>query len=126
MAISYREEEGVMMALLPAAELEALIEAVEDRADMAAAERAARRRAEGEEYLPADMARAIIAGETPLRVWRKHRGYKLEQLGRLAGIKPSYLSEIELNKKPGTPAIWRKLAAGLNVTIDDIMPDDGD
>jgi hypothetical protein len=123
MNITFSETGGVRMATLPAADLDRLIEAAEDRADIAAAERAARRRAEGEEYLPAEMARRIIAGESPLRVWRGHRGLTLQLLGAAAGIKPSYLSEIELGKKPGTPAIWRKLAKGLDVTVDDIMPD---
>ena len=126
MTIIFTIDNGVRMATLPAEDLERLMEAAEDRADIDAAQRAARRREEGEEYLPAEMARLIVAGESPLRVWRKHRRLNLERLGYFAGIKPSYLSEIELGKKPGTPALWRKLANALKVGVDDILPDEGD
>ena len=122
--VSFSVVGGVRMATLPADELERLAEAAEDRADVRAAEAAELRRAGGEEYLPADMARRMIAGESPLRIWRQYRDMTLSTLGDRAGIKASYLSEMELGKKPGSPGVWRRLATALNVSVDDIMPDD--
>ena len=39
------------------------------------------------------------------------------------GISPSYLSEIERRRKPGSAATLAKLAATLNTTIDTLLTD---
>ncbi len=122
MNVQFAMVDGVRMATLPADEFDRLVEAAEDRAELNVAEAAAARRDGGEEYVPADVAYRILDGESPVRVWRAHRGMTLERLGSFAGIKPAYLSEIERGVKRGTPAVWRKLATALNVDVDDIMP----
>ena len=122
MDVRFLMVDGARMAMLPAEDYQRLADAAEDRADARAAQAAEDRRAAGEEYLPIEMAERIVAGETALRVWRRHRGLTLSKLGGSAGIRPSYLSEIELGKKPGSPGIWRKLATALDTEVDDIMP----
>jgi ribosome-binding ATPase YchF (GTP1/OBG family) len=108
---------------LTRAEYEALIERLEDAEDLAAVAAAEAREAVlGKEkaradYLPIELVRRLSAGEHPVRVWRAHRG-----LGRdaLAGIAPSYLTEIETRRKPGSFAALAKIAAALRISLDDL------
>ena len=73
--------------------------------------------------IPHPVALAIIRGESPLVAFRAHRGLRLRELARQAGISPSYLSEIEHRRKPGSAATLAKLAAALNTTIDTLLTD---
>jgi DNA-binding XRE family transcriptional regulator len=114
---------GQKMAVLPVADYERLLDLAEEKADALAAAAAEQRRLAGEEYLPADMVDRLLAGENSLKVWRKHRGLTLGQLGETAGISRSFLSEIENGKRRGAPSLWRKLAEALGVSADDILPE---
>ena len=73
--------------------------------------------------IPHPVALAIIRGESPLVAFRAHRGLTLRELARRTGISPSYLSEIERARKPGSAATLTKLAATLNITIDSLLID---
>ena len=115
---------GQKMAMLPLADYERLLDLAEDTTDASAAAAAEKRRLAGEEYLPAAMVDRLLAGENPLKVWRKHRGLTLARLGAAAGISTSFLSEIENGKRRGAPALWRRLAEALRVSADDILPED--
>lgn len=55
-----------------------------------------------------------------MRIWRKHRGLTREALAAAAGVAPSYLTEIETRKKPGSFEALAKLAAALKISLDDI------
>jgi ribosome-binding ATPase YchF (GTP1/OBG family) len=107
------------------AEYEALIERIEDAEDNAFLDNVeAREREIGKEraradYLPAELFRRLIDGEHPIRVWRVHRGLSRDSLAAAAGIAPSYLSEIETGRKPGSFAALAKLAGALRVSLDD-------
>jgi ribosome-binding protein aMBF1 (putative translation factor) len=122
MAVQIVEIGGQQIAMLPVAEYERLVDLAEDKADALAASDAARRRDAGEEYLPAVMVDRLLAGESPLRIWRKHRGMTLEALSTAVGIGKSFLSQIETGGRRGSPAVWRKLADALEVSSDDILP----
>lgn len=122
MAVQFIEIGGEKMAVLPAADYARLVEDAEDRADLRMAMEAETRRDGGEEYLPAEMVDRLLAGEAPLRIWRKHRGMTLETLSRKAGISIQYLSEIERGIRMGTMKVWRALAEALGLDVDDIMP----
>jgi DNA-binding XRE family transcriptional regulator len=115
---------GQKMAVLPVADYEHLLDLAEDKADLAAAITAERRRVEGEEYVPSEIVDRILAGESALRVWRQYRRLTLDQVAEAAGIKKSFLSTIETGKARGAPRLWRKLAAALDVSADDILPED--
>lgn len=123
MAVQFIEIGGEKMAVLPAADYTRLVEDAEERADLRMAMDAEARRGEGEEYLPAEMIDRLLAGEAPLRVWRRHRGMTLQVLSRKAGISIQYLSEIERGIRIGTLKVWRALARELNLDVDDIMPE---
>jgi ribosome-binding protein aMBF1 (putative translation factor) len=111
---------------LTRAEYEALIERIEDAEDLAAVAAAkAREAALGKEkaradYLPIELVRRLSAGEHPVRVWRAHRGLTREALAAAARIAPSYLSEIETRRKPGSFNALAKLAEALHISLDDL------
>jgi DNA-binding Xre family transcriptional regulator len=111
---------------LTRAEYEALIERVEDAEDNAVLDGVeAREREIGKEsaradYLPGELVRRLIDGEHPVRVWRAHRGLGRDALAAAAGIAPSYLSEIETRRKPGSFTALAKLAAALHISLDDL------
>ena len=73
--------------------------------------------------IPHPVALAIIRGQSPIVAFRTHRGLTLRELARRAGISPSYLSEIERHRKPGSTATLTKIAATLNTTIDTLLTD---
>ncbi len=111
---------------LSRAEYEALIERVEEAEDLATVAAAeAREAALGREkaradYLPIELVRRLSAGEHPVRVWRTYRGLTREALAAAAGIAPSYLTEIETRRKPGSFGALAKLAAALRISLDDL------
>jgi DNA-binding XRE family transcriptional regulator len=72
------------------------------------------------DYLPLDAVERLCAGDHPIRVWRKHRGLTRETLAAEAGVAPSYVTEIETGKKPGSFDALAKLAAALRISLDDI------
>lgn len=55
-----------------------------------------------------------------MRVWRRNRGLTREALAAAAGIAPSYLTEIETGKKPGSFQALARLAAALRISLGDI------
>ena len=124
MTVQFVDIDGQKVAIMPIADYERLVDEAEDRLDLRAAAEAESRRAAGEEYLPAAMVDRLLAGESPLRVWRKHRGLTQQQLGERAGISYAHVSDIERQAKAGTARVLKKLAAALQVTVDDILPAD--
>jgi len=115
---------GQKVAMLTMEEYERLLELAEDSSDTLAADRADERRRNGEEYVPAELVKRILAGESPLRVWREYRGLNLAGLSSQVGIGLSYLSEIERGRRQGSGRLWGKLARALEVNIEDILPDE--
>jgi DNA-binding XRE family transcriptional regulator len=122
MSVQFIEIDGRKMAVLPVEDYERLIDAVDDEADVAAAERAEKRRAEGEEYLPMEMVNRLVDGENALRVWREYRQLSIGGLANVSGINKSTISLLENDKAYGRPATWRALADALHIIVDDILP----
>ena len=71
--------------------------------------------------IPHPVALAIMRGESPVVAFRLHHRLTLRELARRAGISPSYLSEIERGRKPGSAATLAKIATTLNTTIDTLL-----
>lgn len=122
MTVQVLEIAGQKMAMLPMADYERLLEIAEDQADINAAIAAEKRRLEGEEYVPAELVYRIMDGESALKVWRQYRGLTLAALAQKSGTHHSMLSRVESGQLQGRPAMWRKLAEVLKVTIEDILP----
>lgn len=96
--------------------------AAEEAADAAAVRQFKEQQAKGEEeMLPAAMVDRMLAGESPVRVWREHRGLTAQDLAALAGTSQPDLSQIENGKREGGIETMKKLASALGVTIDDIV-----
>ena len=93
------------------------IEDLEDALEV----RAAQARGPGADAWPADLVKRRVAGEHPLRLWRRHRGLTMTALASKARVAVSYISEIENRKKPGSVAALGKLARALEVALDDLV-----
>jgi transcriptional regulator with XRE-family HTH domain len=74
-----------------------------------------------EELVPSHVVDAILDGESPIRVWRKHRGLTQRQLAGAAGISVPYLSQIELGERKGSTDVLVAIAKALDLALDDIV-----
>jgi len=104
---------------------EAMIEAIEDAEDhLAVLKSRAARKAGDDKAIPAAVVRRLLAGETPVRVYREWRGMTATALAKAAAIKQPYLSAIETGAKPGSAAALKRIAAALKVDMEDLVADD--
>ncbi|BBC72900.1 XRE family transcriptional regulator [Altererythrobacter sp. B11] len=104
------------------AEYDRLRAAAEDLEDLRAYDGAMARIAAGEEELvPADVVGRLLAGESPLRVWREYRAFTQAQLADAAGVNRVQIANIESGGKTGSVETVKKLAAALEVTLDDLV-----
>ncbi|HZU64951.1 MAG TPA: helix-turn-helix transcriptional regulator [Novosphingobium sp.] len=74
-----------------------------------------------EELIPAEYVKRMLAGESPLRVWRDYRGLTQLQLSEAAGVNRVQIAEIEAARKVGSIETIKKLAVALGITIDDLV-----
>ena len=113
---------GERLVVIPEAEYDALIEALEDAEDIAAVREFERKLAAGEEELiPSEFVMRMVDGESPIRVYRELRGMSAKELAEKAGIAQAYLSQLETGKREGPVGTLKKLAEALKVTIDDLV-----
>jgi len=119
---TFKTPSGDEMVVLPRTEYDRLLDAAEMAADVAAFDEVKEAVARGEEeYIPADVVKRMLVGENLVLVWRQYRGLTLEQLAERAGTSKGYLSQIETGKRVGTVDKLQKIAAALNLTLDDIV-----
>ncbi len=71
--------------------------------------------------LPADMVKRLVEGESPVRVWRAHRGFSARSLAGKAGLLQAYVSQIESGKREGSIAAMKAIADALSVTVDELI-----
>ncbi|WP_119389780.1 helix-turn-helix domain-containing protein [Taklimakanibacter lacteus] len=113
---------GETLVLLPLAEYERLI----DAAEIAAADRVRADIASGrDEMIPSETVKRILAGENPVRVWRRHRGLSARDLAERTELSTAYISEIETGKKDGSVSAMKKIAEALGVEIGDLVDGSG-
>jgi ribosome-binding protein aMBF1 (putative translation factor) len=105
---------------LSRADWEAIAERLDDAEDRAAL-RDSLSGGRKDDALPAELYRRIRKGEHPLRIWREHRGLGLNALARVAKVSAPYLSEIENGMKPGSALVLKKLAAALEIDVDELV-----
>jgi len=112
---------------LSSADYQALVERLEDAEDRATLQGALRHeRKLGKakaraDHLPIALVERLIGGESPVRVWRLHRGLGARVLAARAGLSATYLSEIETGKKPGSLATMARLAQALGRPLEDFV-----
>ena len=104
-----------------AATFETLFERLDDMAEEAADHRSLDLidGAPGE-FLPLEATERLIAGESAVKVWRKHRGMNQGELAAASGISQNYLSEIERGHKGGSVEVLKALARALGFVLDDL------
>lgn len=131
--IDPREMANIMTLLnLNDEALKALISFVEehdedaaDAADAILADHICARIAAGEEELfPAEIVNALTAGESPIRIFRKHRGLTQSALAAEVGIDQSYLSELETGVKVPSVKTLQRLARALGVDMELLLPEE--
>jgi transcriptional regulator with XRE-family HTH domain/antitoxin (DNA-binding transcriptional repressor) of toxin-antitoxin stability system len=107
---------GEELVILPRSEYEALVSAIEDADDGTVLD--ARR---DEPTLPHDEVMAILRGDLhPLAAWRKARGLTQAELGARAGVRGATISDIEAGKSAGRFDVMQRIAAALDVDLDDL------
>jgi len=110
------------MVSIPVEEYQRLLAIAEGVSDILAYDRAVEALAAGDdELLPAEHARRLIAGESPVRVWREHRGLTQMALSELSGVNRVQITNIESGEKTGSVVTLKKLADALNLTLDDLV-----
>jgi len=101
---------------LPRRDYEALVRRAELAEDIAAI----RGMVSEADLLPAPLVRRLVKGESPVKVFRQHRGIAQTALAKAAGVGKSHLSQIEAGRKSPSLAVLKALAAALAVDIDDL------
>ena len=110
------------MITIPLDEYKRMQAAVNDLADLQAHDRALADLASGrEEAVPAEYVRRMIAGESPLHVWRDLRGLTQSALARASGVNRVQIADIEAGRKNGSLETARKLAEALGIAVDDLV-----
>lgn len=114
--------DGKRMAFLPEAEYRQLLADAEEFDDVRTAVEAEASASQGEENVPLELLDRIIAGESPLRVWREFRGLTQEALGHKIGKTKMFISGIETGRQDTSSRNWLALARALDVDIEDLLP----
>lgn len=110
------------MITIPLDEYNRLRAAVEDLADLQAHDRVMADLAAGrDEAVPGEYARRLIAGESPLRVWRELRGLTQTALAGISGVNRVQIVDIEAGRKKGSLETARRLADALGLMVDDLI-----
>jgi len=121
-AVLFKTPGGEDMVVLSRTDYEALLEKAELATDAADVATFRLRRLLGtEEMIPEEFADRLIAGESPIRVYRELRRLSAKELAGRSGISAAFLSEIETGKKDGGITTLKKIALELNVMLDDLV-----
>ncbi len=95
------------------------LELLEDEADARVVAKFHETYTAGREFLlPDDIMRRELEGESPVKLWREHRGMTQQELAKQAGISKPYLSQIETGKRRGTVETLGAIAHALDVPLD--------
>ncbi len=73
-----------------------------------------------EERFPADVARRLVAGEHPIKIFREHRALTQKELADAANTSTAYISQIESRHRQASRDMVRRIAEALNVDTDDL------
>jgi DNA-binding XRE family transcriptional regulator len=106
-------------AVIPYEDYQHFLELLEDEADAPVVAEFHEAYTVGREFLvPAEIVRRELAGESPIKLWREHRGLTQQELAKRSGISKPYLSQIETGKRRGTVETLSAIAHSLNVPLD--------
>lgn len=115
MNVEIVKRQGVEYVLLPRVQYDQLLEDAEMLRDIREFREA---KAADEEAYPSEVInRLILNEESPIRVYRDHRGLTQQQLADKCGIQRAYLAEIETGRKSGSIKTLKTIAAALGVDL---------
>jgi DNA-binding XRE family transcriptional regulator len=113
-----RDDKGApLVVVVPWAEYERLKAGADEDARLIALATPHR----GEEAFPADIAKLLIAGNNPVKVFRVWRGMTQQQLSTQSNVANQYISQIERGVRKVGRTVAKKLAPALGVSIDALM-----
>ncbi len=110
-----------VFAVVPIAEWNALLERLETLQDLADFNEAT---AHPEETLPLEFIERRLAGESPLTLWREHRGFTVQALAEQVGCTQHMLSMLEQRKTVPSDALLNRLAHVLQCDTEDLYVDE--
>jgi DNA-binding XRE family transcriptional regulator len=110
--------DGGRMAILPADEYEAMIDARDAATAMAAV------RSGQMETLSESEMDEYLSAPAPLSFWRKRRGLTQADLARKAGISQAYAAQIEAGSRTGGIGTYVKFSKILGVKIEDLLSEE--
>jgi DNA-binding XRE family transcriptional regulator len=113
------ERQGKRFVLVPEKTYQRMLDALEDLDDIKAYDAA---KAKPLTFVPAAIVDRIIAGESPIKTWREHRGLTQEQLADKAGLSKPYVSQIESKRRVPSLGTMRKIAESLDTDVDSLLP----
>jgi DNA-binding XRE family transcriptional regulator len=121
MPIETITRKGKEFAVVPMKSLRKLLADAEMLADVKAYDAAKARIETGDdELVPLEITERRLHGEAPLRIWRDHRKLTQHQLAKKSKVSRALIAAIETNRKSGSVSTWKKLAAVLNVSWDQL------
>ena len=117
-----RTPSGEAIVILPEAEFERLAALAEDVTDARAIAASRERLDTGrDDLLTEDDLDRLRTAPTPLAFWRNKRGLTAASLAALVGTTESALISLEQDGGLGGIDLYRRLAAALEVDVDDIQ-----
>ena len=74
-----------------------------------------------EELVPHEIVARLVAGESPIKVWREYRNLTISELAQQVGITQPYLSQIEAGKREGKIGVLKNIAEALELDLDHLV-----
>ena len=119
MSAQFIEKDGVPeFAVLPFAEYEYLMNIVEDKIDTADVHAF---RESGEEVFPESVLESLLAGDHPIKVYRKYRNMTQPELAAAIGKSLPYITKLEASDRKGTVDVLSDIANVLRVDLDQLI-----
>ncbi|HLJ63843.1 MAG TPA: helix-turn-helix transcriptional regulator [Stellaceae bacterium] len=112
------ERDGCRFVLVPEADYERMIDALDDYTAICEYHDA---KAKNEELIPDEFVGRLLDGENRIRVWREYRGMTQQALAQAAGLGEPYLSQLEDGREEPSPATLEALAAALRLDLYDLL-----
>jgi DNA-binding XRE family transcriptional regulator len=106
-----------VFAVMPWSNYERLISGDKETAMLIAAGNAAR----SDERFPEAVARRLVAGESPLKVFREEKGLSQAALAAKSGVAGQYISQIERNTRNAGRSVAKRLGDALGVSPEVLM-----
>ena len=78
-------------------------------------------RTRDEESVPSTLVDRLLARESPIRVWREHRGLTLADVSQRTSLPLERLAELETNEDLGSVRELRQVALCLGADLDDLV-----